>query len=56
MLRKGQNPSCSQTLTTTLFHTKSSKVSQVRAMTNADSGDEKAIGVVPTLIHHSLRS
>ena len=38
-----------QSRTTTLFYTKISRVSRVRAVTDTGIGDEKRIGEVPTL-------
>ena len=34
---------------TTLFYTKGSRVSRVRAITDTDTGEEKRTGEVPTL-------
>ena len=53
MIRK-ENIRSSRTRTaSTLFYTKRSRVSRIRAITDTDTGEEKRTGVVPTLEYHS---
>ena len=37
-----------------LFYTKRSRVSRIRAITDTDTGEEKRTGEVPTLTWHTL--